>query len=60
MILGRHRFSQKLGTLPAPLALLRAEILLKSEVCSALPPLSSKKRRPNFGGSAKDTQVKKF
>jgi hypothetical protein len=34
------------GTLAAPLALLRAEIVLK--------------RRPNFGGSAKDTQVNFF
>jgi hypothetical protein len=49
-----------LGTLAAPLALLRAEIVLKRGVCSAPPPLSSKKRRPNFGGSAKDTQVNCF
>ena len=44
----------------ASLALLRAEIALKRDVCSAPPPLSSKKRHPNFGGSAKDTQVKFF
>ena len=45
---------------PAPLALLRAEIVLKSDPCSGSPPLSSKKRCPNFGGSAKETQVKFF
>ena len=38
-----------LGTIAAPLALLRAEIVLKRDVCSTPPPLCSKKRPPNFG-----------
>jgi hypothetical protein len=37
------------GTLAAPLALLRAEIVLKRDNCSGAPPLSSKKCRPYFG-----------